>query len=96
MNRRFSLRDLLMSVAFIAAAAACLKYSFGRIFDDPSWQKVLLTIQFLAVGPLLGIGILTPFHKKKLGAYLGFFGGIIGGFLIQLAYHLGWLVRIRG
>jgi len=61
----------------------CFMAGFGSMLNRPFalstvwWHSVLPCIQLLAGGPLIGAGVLWPFGRARLGAYLGFFVPII-------------------
>lgn len=63
---RFSIKDLLVATALIAAGLGGLAYLAG--YEDwSSWQLAL----WLATGPVIGCGLLFPFRRPWLGLALG-------------------------
>jgi len=71
-----TLVDFILSTAFLGAGVGCFIAAFQGLQSN---QGVWSLIQFIAGGPFIGAGLLTPFHRPRLGAYLGFFGGIVSG-----------------
>ena len=92
MQKRFSVRDLLVAVACFAVAAGCYKNAFDHFMHpqaNSGWSGLFGFIQLIASGPLLTMGLLAPLHRIRLGAYIGFFGQLIVYIGIGI-YMAGW------
>ena len=88
---QFTIRDLLLSTALIAAGigaplmAANLKPTAPYV---ESWQGMLFVVSWIAAPTLVGAGIFLPFGKPILGAVLGLLA------FFALAIILSFLVRL--
>jgi len=85
------LKSLLLSTSFVGAGVGC--FVAGRSIlagnADLDWRTILAMLQVLGAAPLIGAGILGPFGRARLGAYLGFFAFVTVG-LGYDTYHFGW------
>jgi hypothetical protein len=89
---QFSLRTLLLSGTFLGAAAGCaLRVLHGVLHNlGPRGEFVPSDLfAFLMIGPLVGAGIMAPYRRTRLGAYVGFFAQILLCFACAW-YFIGW------
>src|SRR5687767_2807280 len=90
---RITLVDFILSTAFLGAGIGCF---FAAFRGAQSGQGLWSLIQFVAAGPLIGASLLTPFHRMRLGAYVGFFAGIvagIAGLILMIGTEVLWDLR---
>lgn len=80
---------LIVATAFLGAGAGCLLAAFSVQQSWSDWRRLLAFLQFLTAGPLIGAGLLAPFHHTRVGAYVGFFAGITGG-IAGVIVWAGW------
>jgi hypothetical protein len=80
---RFSLRNLFLASTLIAVGIGGLTLVARGEWDLP--QIGLVFGIWYGSSALLGAGLLTPFHKKTIGAVLGF---LLGWPLLQLLEYL--------
>jgi len=84
----------LTALTLTGAGLGCLLYSIDyldmkRLGEVPFfWHGLSIILGFVAAAPLIGAGILAPFRRPRLGAYIGFFGEIAAG--------LTWFIHVNG
>ena len=90
---RLSLRVLLLSTSFVGAGVGCYFASFrefnARHYHTTFWPAVVAMVQMVGAGPLIGAGLLLPFRRARVGAYVGFFAPIV----VLICYEIvlfGW------
>jgi len=77
---QFSLKTLIVSTSIVGIGIGC--YLVGSAYlteflKNPSpdnrrwWGVVVAGVQCLAAPPLIWAGMLAPFHRMRLGAWLG-------------------------
>src|SRR4051812_25169830 len=87
---QLSLRSFLLASSFLGAGTGCLligvlwAMSPFPTWGSPSlplsenpWLMLLPLMQLLVGGPLIGAGIMLPFRRARIGAYIGFFVGVV-------------------
>jgi hypothetical protein len=80
---QFTLKSLIFATALIAAGAALVGHLLTPAHVSFREAKVVLAYA------LIGAGLLLPFHRARLGAYIGFFGILTYALAVE-AYRGGW------
>ena len=85
---QFSIKDLLIAITLVAIGLsfefAVFRYDGPLPYDLPDLAKIALV--FVVFGPggaMIGAGLLTPFHKKAVGAGIGIV--LVGAFFVLYA-----------
>ena len=103
---RFTLRDMFVATTLIAVAigtaAITIRYTIRHQDDasDAIWAMPVL----LGCGATTGAGVFTPFHRKRLGAFLGAammvvlvlgrLGAILGVVFVAVFYAVGIIYAV--
>jgi hypothetical protein len=95
---QISVARLIVASAFLGAGGGCLLAAFDAQRNWavlPDWRRILVLLQFLASGPLIGAGLLAPTHQSRLGAYVGFFVGVVAG-VVGVLTLVKWGAELPG
>ncbi len=82
---QFKLRDLLLGTTLIGVGLGCLQWLMTAEETVSVYQVpgIILAI------PMITAGLAAPFHRVRLGAYVGFIGQLIVVIGI-LVFNFGW------
>jgi hypothetical protein len=80
---QFSLRRFFSTVTLIAVGVGLL----GYLFSGAGSNGLLFAVDWLLGGVCIGAGILNPFRKPILGAFLGGLTQVVLAFIFLMSFH---------